>query len=264
MNLPLLRVVSKYWFTSWHTYLVTLFLPIILYFISIRVTNMFNSNASYLSLPGSILLVGVLNGILDLAIAFYEFRKTTFARQLHLLKASIYQLILVLIIISLITNLIGSIWLFLIAFFSYGEGIHIEWINWLALFWAIILASFLSSLIGILIVLCPNDLKIILVIAILFFLLFAFLSGLFFPIGVVRSDKFLNIISYLLPLSYPSSIIGSACFWNVPAWILDSNLYPNLTYFTDLHNIWVPSLVSLSWSFVFFILIFVINYYKDN
>ncbi|WP_400248379.1 hypothetical protein [Spiroplasma sp. ald] len=68
------------------------------------------------------------------------------------------------------------------------------------------------------------------------FLLFAFLSGLFFPIGVVRSDKFLNIIGYLLLLSYPSSIMGSACFWNVPAWILDSNLYPNLTYFSDLHN----------------------------
>ncbi|WFG96335.1 hypothetical protein M1771_09700 [Spiroplasma citri] len=85
---------------------------------------MFNSNASYLSLPGSILLFGVLNGILDLAIAFYEFRKTTFARRLYLLKASIYQLILVLIIISLITNLIGSIWLFLIAFFSYGEGVR--------------------------------------------------------------------------------------------------------------------------------------------
>ncbi|MFX4057984.1 MAG: hypothetical protein EHV01_006750 [Spiroplasma sp. hy2] len=77
---------------------------------------MFNSNASYLSLPGSILLVGVLSGILDLAIAFYEFRKTTFARQLHLLKASIYQLILVLIAINLITSLIGSLWLFLIAF----------------------------------------------------------------------------------------------------------------------------------------------------
>ncbi|AXF97093.1 hypothetical protein [Spiroplasma phoeniceum] len=58
MNLPLLRVVSKYWFTSWHTYLVTFVLQVILYFISIRVTNMFNSNASYLSLPGSILLVG--------------------------------------------------------------------------------------------------------------------------------------------------------------------------------------------------------------
>ncbi|WP_348735724.1 hypothetical protein [Spiroplasma endosymbiont of Ammophila pubescens] len=78
------------------------------------------------------------------------------------------------------------------------------------------------------------------------------------------SDKFLNIIGYLLPLSYPSSIMGNACFWNVPAWILDSNLYPNLTYFSDLHNIWLPSLVSLSWSFTIFIFIFVINYYKDN
>nr|CAK99816.1 hypothetical transmembrane protein [Spiroplasma citri] len=143
---------------------------------------MFNSNSSYLSLPGSILLAGVLNGILDLAIAFYEFRKTTFALQLYLLKASIYQLILVLIIISLITNLIGSIWLFLIAFFSYGEGVHIEWINWLALFWAIILASFLSSLIGILIVLCSNDLKIILVIAILFFYYLLFYLDYFFQL----------------------------------------------------------------------------------
>ncbi|MFX4057983.1 MAG: hypothetical protein EHV01_006745 [Spiroplasma sp. hy2] len=40
----------------------------------------------------------------------------------------------------------------------------------------------------------------------------------------------------MLLLSYPSSIMGSACFWNVPAWILDSNLYPNLTYFSHLHN----------------------------
>lgn len=62
MNLPLLRVVSKYWFRSLHTYLITLVLSVLLYFISTCVTNMFNSNASYLALPGSILLVNVLNG----------------------------------------------------------------------------------------------------------------------------------------------------------------------------------------------------------
>lgn len=134
MNLPLLRVVSKYWFTSVHTYLITLVLPVLLYFISTRVTNMFNSNASYLALPGAILLVGVMNGILDLSIAFYEFRKTSFARQLHLLKTSVYQLIFVLMLINLVTTLVGSLWLFLIAFLSYGEAIHVEWINWFAFF----------------------------------------------------------------------------------------------------------------------------------
>ncbi|WP_052443558.1 hypothetical protein [Spiroplasma poulsonii] len=70
----------------------------------------------------------------------------------------------------------------------------------------------IGILIGILIALCSKDLKVILVISISVFLIFAFLAGLFFPIGVVRSDKILNIIGYLLTPSYSSSIMGSAFF----------------------------------------------------
>ncbi|WP_374696653.1 hypothetical protein [Spiroplasma endosymbiont of Polydrusus formosus] len=135
---------------------------------------MFNSNASYLAFHGSILLAGVSNGILDLAIDFYGFRKTTFSRQLHLLKVLIYHLVLVLVLINLITSLVGSLRLLKIAFLSYKEAIRVEWINWYGLFWAIILWLFLAFLFDILIAFCSNYLKVILVMAILLFIIFCF------------------------------------------------------------------------------------------
>ncbi|AGM26540.1 hypothetical protein SSYRP_v1c09530 [Spiroplasma syrphidicola EA-1] len=264
MKLPLLRVICKYWFTSWHTYLLSFVLPVALYFISTRVTNMFNSNASFLALPGSILLAVVINGLVDLPIAFFEFKQTTFARQLHLLQASTGHLIISLLFINFCVSIAAGIWLVVIAIVSYHQAMHLPWINWLTLGWTVILASFTSGLIGIMIGYFHRDLKIILVLAISVFLILAFLTGMLFPLGVIRSDQILNFLGYFFPTTFLANLMNSSFFWNVPSWILDSNLYPNLTYFSQLHNIWLPTIISFAWILAFTSIIFWQNSYQDK
>ncbi|AHF57525.1 ABC transporter permease [Spiroplasma eriocheiris] len=243
------KLIWKFQSKSWISGALIFIVPVIFLFISVETANTLNSGSSngpYLALPGVILAISPLIGLINLGITISEIRNTTFYKHLKISTINLPILFGSLIIYNLFVTIIGTLWIMLVGFSVYHSYLHaFKWINWPLFSLAIIISTILACSLGLLLGIVINNFKWSIIIALVIFLLSIFLSGLYLPLIILKNNLFLTIISYCLPFTYPMGILLVSWYYSPPVIPVTGQPLVKASDYSIFSNLTIPLIISL-------------------
>ncbi|WP_308150070.1 hypothetical protein [Spiroplasma sp. AdecLV25b] len=218
--LATLKLLFYYQFKSWISVITCLGLPLILMIIVISFANTIqqpnSSNGPFLALPGIIIAIGPIIGILNLTLVLTDFKQSLFFKRLKAMPLKMIDFLYGVIIYQLLIIFTVTIMTMTVAISIYYQQINFAWINWPILSTVLIFNGILSCCTGFLINQYINDFKINLIVAITYFLLTLFLGGCFLPLYVIKNSIILKIMSLLIPTTYLTCLVIYSWYFFTP------------------------------------------------
>ncbi|WFQ95134.1 ABC transporter permease [Mycoplasma feriruminatoris] len=227
-------LLFNYWKKSFHNIFFSFIFPCMFLAILSKVPSFKVSDL----IPGIIASACPVVGIISLSISFSDLKETVIYKRIAVLPLKPW--IFIISIISFFTFLtwLSAIWVFIFSLIFWHSQINLNQINFGYIILGVIFLSIICSSIGVMIGSLAKDYKIANAFSMLFYLLPAFLSGMYLPIKIIISSNVLKIISLCLPYTYPVSIINYGWVQNTSSFIFGTQL-------------WVFILISIVLVFIF-------------
>ncbi|ABC01827.1 ABC transporter permease [Mycoplasma capricolum] len=194
-------------------------------------------------IPGIIASACPVVGIVSLSISFSDLKQTIIYKRIAVLPLKPWVFIISVISFFTILTWLSAIWVFIFSLIFWHSQINLTNIHTGYIILGVVFLSIICSSIGVIIGSLTKDYKIANAFSMMFYLLPAFLSGMYLPIKIIIGSNILKIVSLCLPYTYPVTIINYAWNKNTSNLIFTTQLWPFILISLLLVSIFITSAI---------------------